>query len=87
VINPPGPVITAVTRENNDIRIIWTTLGGKTNVVQATSGDSGGNYSNNFTDLSPQIIPSGTNVTTTNYLDVGTATNFPIRYYRVRLVP
>ena len=77
VISPPSPFITAIARENIDIRITWTTLGGKTNVVQATPGDSGGSYSNNFTDLSPPIIPIGTSVTTTNYLDVGAATNFP----------
>jgi hypothetical protein len=81
------PNITGVARLGNNMLITWTTTGGKTNVVQATNGGAGGNYTNNFTDLSPIIIPIGSSLTSTNYLDVGDATNFPARYYRVRLVP
>ncbi len=87
----PAPVpglfnITSITRQANDLLITWQTVGGETNVVQATTGTSG-SYSSNFTDLSPIIIPKGGDFTTTNYLDPGGATNAPIRYYRVRLVP
>ena len=82
---PPGTFrITSITTENNNVRISWQTVGGQTNVVQATAGASGG-YSNNFTDIGPVIIPSGGDLTSTNYLDVGGATNAPARYYRVRL--
>ena len=86
-IVPVAPCITGIAQQGNDMLITWTTTGGKTNVVQATNGDLGGNYSNNFTDISPIIIPNGISLTTTNYLDVGGATNFPPRSYRVRLVP
>lgn len=79
--------IAAVVRVGNDIRITWTTASGKTNVVQGTGGSIGGTYTNNFSDLSPIIVPAGNSVTATNYLDIGGATNFPARYYRVRLVP
>ena len=78
--------ITSIVPQGNDMLITWQTVGGETNVVQATTGTSG-SYSNNFTDLSPAIVVPGTSLGTTNYLDVGGATNFPTRYYRVRLVP
>ena len=56
--------------------------------MQATPGDVNGNYdTNNFTDISSLIVISGSGDTTTNYTDVGGATNSPSRYYRVRLVP
>jgi hypothetical protein len=79
--------IGAVGVEGSNLRVTWQTPGGMTNVVQVTSGGPDGSYNTNFTDLSPSfIIPAG-NPVTTNYLDVGGATNFPARYYRVRLVP
>jgi hypothetical protein len=79
--------ITAIAREGNDVKITWTTVGGMTNIVQVTPGTANGSYTNNFSDLSPQLVISGSAVTSTNYFDVGGATNSPARYYRVRLVP
>ena len=76
--------ITSIAPEGNDFRITWTTGIGRTNALQLTSGDASGDYSNNFNDL---FVVTGTVDTTTNYLDVGAATNSPVRYYRVRLVP
>jgi hypothetical protein len=78
--------ITSILQQGDDILIAWTTYGGKTNVVEATNGGDGCSYSNNFTDLSPQIIPTGTGLVATNYTDTNGATN-NCRYYRVRLVP
>ncbi len=52
------------------------------NAVESTA-DPDGTYSN----ISGNIIISGTSVTSTNYLDTGAATNTPANYYRVRLVP
>jgi hypothetical protein len=80
--------ITSIARaqQGNGIVITWMTTGGKTNVVQATSGTSG-SYSNNFTDISPIIVPSGSGLTSRSYTDIGGATNMPARYYRIRLVP
>ena len=80
--------ISAITRENNDVRVTWACGRGKTNVLQASFGDGSGNYSNNFSDLSGRMILSNApSVHVTNYLDVGAATNTRSRFYRVRLVP
>jgi hypothetical protein len=77
--------ITAIARESNDIRVTWSTVGGTTNALQATTGGVGGNYSTNgFADI---FTVTNTVGTTTNYLDVGGATNSPSRFYRIRLVP
>ncbi len=65
-------------------RITWMTGIGRTNALQLAPGDAGGGYSNNFIDLFGVTNTVGT---TTNYLDVGGATNALYRYYRVRLVP
>jgi hypothetical protein len=81
------PLITAIARESNDIRVTWITTAGKTNVVQVTSGDTNGGFTNNFLDSSPPIIVPGNGQVITNYLDNSGATNVPTRYYRVRLAP
>jgi len=87
-IGGPFPFqVTRIAKQGNDVLIEWQTTGGFTNVVQATSGDTNGSYSNNFTDLSPTNYVSGSGAVTTNYLDVGGATNSPSRFYRVRMIP
>jgi hypothetical protein len=77
----------SIALQGNNVLLTWTTVGGSTNVVQVANGGAEGGYANNFINLSPQIIPTGTSVTTTNYLDISGATNIPARYYRVWLVP
>jgi hypothetical protein len=72
-------------REGNNMRITWLTAGGLTNRLQVSPGGPDGSYSNNFTDLGPQIVVAGTGLVTTNYPDTNGATN-KCRYYRVRLV-
>jgi hypothetical protein len=88
-VNPPPPPgvfnVTSVTVQGTNTFITWNTVGGETNVVQATAGTFG-NYSNSFADISTNIIGKGGDLTNASYLDVGGATNFPARYYRVRLV-
>jgi hypothetical protein len=79
--------ITSAVPQNSDVVITWSTVGGHTNEVQATAGDANGGYITNFVAISSPIIISGTGDTTTNYVDVGGATNAPARYYRIRLVP
>jgi len=79
--------ITSVVRTNNNMRITWTTVGGHTNRVYVSTGGAGGGYTNNFGNLSPFIIIPGTAASTTNYLDVGGATDVPARYYRIGLIP
>ena len=74
--------ITGITLEGSDVRITWMTAGGLTNAVETTP-DPAGSYSN----ISGNIIITGSGVTTTNYLDSGTVTNTPLQFYRIRLIP
>jgi uncharacterized repeat protein (TIGR03803 family) len=68
-----------------DLLVTWTTGVGRTNALQATAGDASGSYNTNgFADI---FTVTNTVGTSTNYLDVGAATNVPSRFYRVRLVP
>jgi PKD repeat protein/lysophospholipase L1-like esterase len=75
--------ITSIARQGQGFRITWTTGIGTTNALQVASGDACGGCSNNFIDL---FDVTNTAATTITYLDAGAATNFPARYYRVRLV-
>jgi hypothetical protein len=78
----PADRILSSTREGNNIRITWQTVGGRTNRVQAASRASG-TYSN----LSPLITSTSVGLITTNYVDAGGATN-KIRFHRLQsLVP
>jgi hypothetical protein len=79
--------ITSIVRTNNNVRITWTTVGGKTNRVLVATAIPGGGFTNDFSNLSPLIIIPAGGESSTNYVDAGGATNVPSRYYRVRLVP
>jgi PKD repeat protein len=79
--------IISAAMETDDVRITWATAGGHTNVVQVGGGNGDGGYSTNFTDIGGLIVIPGSGDTTTNYLDLGAATNTPSRYYRIRLIP
>jgi T5SS/PEP-CTERM-associated repeat protein len=76
--------ITSITTQGSDLQITWATTGGVTNAVQATIGNPG--YNTNFVDISGPILILGSGDTSTNYIDVGAATNSPAKFYRVRLV-
>ena len=77
-----------MTKQGDDILVSWSTALGKTNEVQTTAGLPDGSYATNFADLSALIIlPPGSGDTSTNYLDLGGATNRPSRFYRIRLAP
>jgi T5SS/PEP-CTERM-associated repeat protein len=76
--------ISAITREANNIRVTWMSGIGKTNALQRTAGTNGSFATNAFAAI---FTVTNTVGTVTNYLDVGADTNFPARYYRVRLVP
>jgi len=78
--------ITAIARQGSDVLITWTTVGGKTNVVQVSTGTANGSYTNNYANLSSPIAIPGTSVVSTNYLDAGGATNQPSRFYRVKMM-
>jgi hypothetical protein len=74
--------ITSLEIQTNDVLITWTTTGGTTNVVQVTP-----NLAIAFTNLSPNNILPGAAAIVTNYLDLGGATNWPARFYRIKLAP
>jgi hypothetical protein len=76
---------TAITRQSNDLLIRWTTQGGTSNRLQVASDIASGSSSNTFANLSPVVVARGNYLTSTNYLDVGGATNTSAKYYRVRL--
>lgn len=73
----------AITQQGDDILVEWTTQGGTSNRVQVASNLD----SNSFANLSPAITSTGNYLASTNYLDIGGATNTPARYYRVQLNP
>jgi PKD repeat protein/endonuclease/exonuclease/phosphatase family metal-dependent hydrolase len=77
--------ITSITTQGANVTVNWMSGVGKTNALQAASGDPNGGYgTNGFADI---VIITNTLGTVTNGVDMGGATNVPSRYYRVRLVP
>jgi len=81
--------INSITPQGDDVLLTWTMPQGCTGVVQATGGDINGGYNGSFTDISAPVFVPGdsffTTLFTTNYLDIGGATNIPSRFYRIRL--
>jgi hypothetical protein len=80
-ITPVEPQILSLTREGADVRLAWQGKGGSNYVVQAASALGG---TNGFTDLSAVLALPGVGPVTTNFLDAGALTNFPVRFYRIR---
>ncbi|MCL4787254.1 MAG: hypothetical protein KJ070_10730 [Verrucomicrobia bacterium] len=73
-----GPFrLLSASREGNHMRLTWLTAGGRTNTVQAATAVNG-TYSN----LSARMVIPGVGLVTTNFLDVGGATNLA-RFYRL----
>ena len=72
----PTPLLTAA-REGNHVRVTWQTAGGRTETLQAAGKPDGP-----FTNVSPALQISGVGLVTTNYLEVGGATNGS-RFYRL----
>ncbi|MDW8345276.1 MAG: hypothetical protein RMM51_12410, partial [Verrucomicrobiae bacterium] len=71
--------VVSITRTNNDIRVTWTTVPSKSYVLERSASVMSG-YSTIF------AVTNSTG-TTTNYVDLGAATNQPTLFYRVRLLP
>ena len=74
--------IISLTPQSNNLLITWQAGADTTNVVQAAFSPNA-TYSN----ISPDVFITGNGDTITNYLDLGAATNWPARFYRVRLAP
>ncbi len=73
----PNRLLSAV-REGNNMRITWQTAGGRTETLQAAGTITGA-----FSDVgSARLIP-GVGLVSTNYLEIGAATN-KTRFYRLK---
>jgi hypothetical protein len=73
--------IASATREGNNIRITWVTAGGRRDGVQIADQAAGP-----YTNLGPVLTIPGMGQVTTNYLQVGGATN-ATRFYRLSVTP
>jgi len=80
-ITPVEPQVLSLAREGADVRLVWQGKGGSNYVVQAAATLSG---TNAFSDVSASITLPGVGPVTTNFLDAGTLTNRPARFYRIR---
>jgi hypothetical protein len=87
VLSPLMFQINSVAAQGNDLLVTWNMPHGCTGIVQATSGDIDGGYSNTFSDITAPVFVPGNSFFTTNYLDLGAVTNSPSRFYRIHLVP
>jgi hypothetical protein len=74
--------IVSAAPEGGNLRVTWTTVGGKSYRVQTNAAITG-----SFGDLSSLISVPGIGESTTNFLHVGGVTDAPSRFYRVRLGP
>jgi hypothetical protein len=75
------PVTLSIQPEGNDMLLAWPAAGFRTNYLQAAW-----NVSGIYSNIETNILISGNGVTN-NYLDVGASTDWPARFYRVRLTP
>jgi hypothetical protein len=74
--------ISGIARVSNDVRVTWTTVGGKSYVVQTNAVPGAG-----LRDVSPLITAPGGGESTTNWRHAGGMTNMVRRFYGVRLGP
>lgn len=79
--------IVTVQAESANLRVIWTTVGGRSYRLQTNAPPASASFTTNFADAGPLIVVPGTGESTTNLLDAGAATDGRAHYYRVRLVP
>ncbi len=74
--------IESVERTGDDLRIVWTTAGIHTNIVQSAASLLHGK----FTDLGGPIVITNPGDTSIQFTVPGAATNAGIRYFRIRLI-
>lgn len=77
--------IIGLTPTGPDMQITWTSMAGKSYVVQAQT--TGNLVLAGFADISSLITVTGFGEMTNTFTDVAGATNLPARFYRVRLGP
>lgn len=76
-----GLKMLALEVRTNGVSIVWRTIGGTTNIVQAANSWVPGS----FTDLGSAIVTTGSGSVVTNYFEPDGHTNAPIRLYRIRI--
>jgi hypothetical protein len=79
-VSTPALRITSLILTNQSVLISWDTLGGTTNVVEATADLADG-----FADISGPLTITGSGIVPTNYLDSGALTNANRRFYRIKV--
>jgi hypothetical protein len=77
----PFQITSIALLNTTNVVITWNTTG-TTNIVQVTdgTGPSGSFSAGGFTDLATNVVTAPT----AGYWDMGGATNYPARYYRIR---
>jgi len=80
-VGPPFQITSILVTNVHDLLITWNTTG-VSNIVQVSPGvGAGGSFStNSFADVTNILVTR----ITTNFWDIGAATNRPTRYYRIR---
>jgi hypothetical protein len=73
--------ITSIAATGSDMAITWPVCAGNDYRVQASTNLAGG-----FSDISTDIVASGSGLGSTNYIDPGALTNNPGLYYRIRQI-
>jgi hypothetical protein len=74
--------ITSLTATGNNVAVNWTTVGGKSYIVQTNSVANGA-----FVDFTPVIVVPGSGESVTNFSDLNARSTWPLRFYRIRLAP
>ena len=83
VVDPSIFTILSITPQNSDILLSWIMPLGLTGIVQGSADNVG----DDFTNMGAPFYAPGNGIVTNNYLDAGGQTNFPQRFYRIRLTP
>jgi hypothetical protein len=75
--------ITDIAREQDNIRVTWSSVGNTTNQLQAATGS----ITSIFTNLGAPFVIPGNGAVLMNSVDFGAITNAPARFYRIQRVP
>jgi hypothetical protein len=74
--------ITSIAPSGNDLLITWTVVTNKSYMVELSTTAP----TSSFTNLGTVTVPASPAISSTNYLDLGAATNGPTRFYRIQVV-
>jgi hypothetical protein len=83
VVDPSIFNILSITPQNSDILLSWVMPLGLTGIVEGSADTFG----DDFTNVSGPFYTPGNGTVTNTYVDPVGQTNFPQRFYRIRLTP